>query len=95
MYVTERLKEEKCNILDLLKECSNSKYITHGPIKDLLQYVLKYFSSVANIQSQSEPVCRLKKPQSVEDAGQQAADRERQRRVRLLALLLYEVISYW
>ncbi|XP_067943651.1 E3 ubiquitin-protein ligase UBR2-like isoform X2 [Watersipora subatra] len=82
-YHSARLNE-RFSIHDLLNKCVSSPHVTHEPIKDLLQYVLKYFVSVAEVEF--EAAAQSSKTASpADDLFQQQAARDRQRRLNKAA----------
>ena len=86
--ISDNLTEGEHSILDLLNQCTACPHITHEPLKDLLQYVIQYYSSVANIANQGSAMTRVKSTHSVDEAAQSQIDREKQRRVCSICSIL-------
>ena len=86
--ISDNLTEGEHSILDLLNQCTVCPHITHEPLKDLLQYVIQYYSSVANIANQGSAMTRVKSTHSVDEAAQSQIDREKQRRVCSICWIL-------
>ncbi|KAF6024218.1 UBR2 [Bugula neritina] len=95
LYSSERLGSRELSILDLLNECQNSEHVTHAPLKDLLGYVLKYFSEVASMGHEcgGSIVTKKRSTENLDSAAQAAIDKQKALRAKKAAKSRSKIIE--